>query len=152
VSRRSGVVAGLVVVVLACALAGCASGSTSRDVAMPGLELAASADAAAVWEPGAVAAPGTYEVIMTGARVRGARWGEDEFGEPALEIQLDEDGARRLEEWTAANVDSQLLFILDGTVISAPVVVRTIDDGHLQMSPRDEITRDRLDGAMVPRG
>lgn len=132
--------------------AGCAGvSSPARKASVPALEFAGQTDPAAIWEPGDSIAPSSYDVFMTGSRVIEARWTADDVtGHDALELRLDDEGSERLEEWTGSHVGEQLLFVLDGTVIVAPVVQSTITDGRLLIPVNDDVLRDRLDGALQP--
>lgn len=67
--------------------------------------------------------------LLTGDRLAGAEAVADPVGGQALSISFDAKGARRLAEITAARIDEQLAFVLDGVVVMAPRIKTAIPSG-----------------------
>jgi preprotein translocase subunit SecD len=67
---------------------------------------------------------------VTGRDLRpgGATPSQDENGRPDINFNLTKDGAARFERVTGQNVGKQLAIILDGRVVSAPVIENQIRD------------------------
>ena len=57
-----------------------------------------------------------------------------ENGQPAVSFVLDKEGARRFGEMTKSNIDRQLAIVLDGKVITAPVIRSVISGGRGEIS------------------
>jgi len=75
------------------------------------------------------------QAVMTGDLLSEARVSLDnQFSEPYVSITFNEEGARRFEEVTGANVKKRLAIILDNTVYSAPVIQEKISGGNAQIS------------------
>jgi preprotein translocase subunit SecD len=72
---------------------------------------------------------------MTGDLLSEARVSLDnQFSEPYVSMTFNEEGARRFEEVTGANVKKRMAIILDNTVYSAPVIQEKISGGNAQIS------------------
>jgi SecD/SecF fusion protein len=56
------------------------------------------------------------------------------FGEPYVSLTLDPKGAQIFANVTAANVGKRLAIVLDGKVVSAPVIREAIPSGQAQIS------------------
>ena len=66
---------------------------------------------------------------ITGRDLRNARQGIDfQTNTPNVEFSLHADGASRFREFTGANVGRQMAIVLDGDVVSAPVIESPIYD------------------------
>lgn len=75
------------------------------------------------------------EAVMTGDLLSEARVSLDnQFSEPYVSMTFNEEGARRFEEVTGANVKKRMAIILDNTVYSAPVIQEKIAGGNAQIS------------------
>ena len=74
------------------------------------------------------------ETVLTGSDVKSAsaKAGEDDMGnkEYSVELNLNESGAEKFAEATAANIGNQIAIIYDGEVISSPVVQSAITGGQ----------------------
>src|SRR5262245_40670457 len=66
--------------------------------------------------------------VATGGDVRNARPGMGQFGNPIVEFTLTPEAAKVFGEATANNVGSCLALVLDGRVLSAPMVRSRISD------------------------
>lgn len=61
------------------------------------------------------------EAVISGSDVTDARAGQ-QSGRPSVRFRLNSVGAERLKRATAANIGRRLGFVLDGVVVSAPVI------------------------------
>src|SRR5690606_13176243 len=74
-------------------------------------------------------------VAMEGARVRDARMGfNPDTAQPLVQFRLDDEGARQFAAMTRANVGRQLAVVLDGKVLTAPVIRTPITGGSGEIS------------------
>ena len=72
---------------------------------------------------------------VSGTELRNAYRSNDEFGAPAVSFELTQDAGRRFENVTGRNVGKKMAIVLDGEVISAPVINSRIrDQGIIQGS------------------
>ncbi|MCD6364155.1 MAG: protein translocase subunit SecD [Synergistetes bacterium] len=71
---------------------------------------------------------------LTGKYLKNARTTFDRFGTPAVSLEFNSEGAKLFEEATRKNVGRQLAIVLDGNVISAPVVQEVISGGKAQIT------------------
>jgi preprotein translocase subunit SecD len=75
------------------------------------------------------------QAVMTGDLLSEAKVSLDsQYSEPYVSITFNEEGARRFEEVTGANVKKRLAIILDNTVYSAPVIQEKIAGGSAQVT------------------
>jgi SecD/SecF fusion protein len=76
-------------------------------------------------------------VAMAGDRLSDARSAFDErTGQPIISFRLDNIGARQFSDITRANVGRPFAIVLDGKVLSAPVINEHIGGGSGQISGR----------------
>ncbi|MDK2871177.1 MAG: preprotein translocase subunit SecD [bacterium] len=73
---------------------------------------------------------------LTGGYLLDARTSFDRFGAPAVSLEFNSEGAKIFEEATRKNIGHQLAIVLDGNVISAPVVQEAIPGGKAQITGR----------------
>jgi preprotein translocase subunit SecD len=71
---------------------------------------------------------------VTGKSLEDAKTGFDNLGRPVVTLEFDKEGARQFDEATATNVGRRIAIVLDGKVISAPVVQERISGGSAQIS------------------
>lgn len=72
---------------------------------------------------------------ITGADVTEARAALDPYSNaPIVRLTLTPDAATRLERLTSANTGRQLAIVLDGRVLSAPVIQSAIPGGEIQIT------------------
>ena len=72
---------------------------------------------------------------LEGEHLTDARVGFDQLtGDPLVGFELDREGARRFADLTRANIGRMLAIVLDGQVISAPVIQGAIPGGSGQIS------------------
>ena len=68
------------------------------------------------------------EAKVTGADLKDARIGYDEYGQFAVNFELDAKGAKRFGILTGKNIGKRLAIVLEGKVQSAPVIRSKITD------------------------
>lgn len=74
-------------------------------------------------------------IAMMGDRLSDARAGyDDRTGQPVINFRLDTAGARQFAEITRTNVGKPFAIVLDGKVLSAPVINEPIPGGSGQIS------------------
>ncbi len=72
---------------------------------------------------------------LAGLRVQEARaLVEPSMGQPQVSVTLDPAGARAFEAYTAAHDRERLAIVLDGEVLSAPIIQGAIQGGRLLIS------------------
>jgi preprotein translocase subunit SecD len=74
------------------------------------------------------------QAYVTGKDLVTAGVTQDELGKQAVSLEFNGEGSTAFENATAANIDRQIAIVLDGTVISAPVVRAKITGGRAQIS------------------
>ena len=67
--------------------------------------------------------------VVSGEDLSNAKGDFDQNGRPAVAFKFDASGARRFGDYTAANIGSPFAIVLDGKVISAPVIQSHIAGG-----------------------
>jgi preprotein translocase subunit SecD len=88
-------------------------------------------------ESGAVVGKDYYllrkSAVVTGRDLRTARRGQGQFGEPVVNFYLVPAGGDKFAEFTAAHIGDPAAIVLDGNVISAPVIRSRIrDEGYIE--------------------
>jgi protein-export membrane protein SecD len=73
-----------------------------------------------------------YEPVITGNDVKDSFLSKDEYGKPAVAIELNDSGTRAFYE--ATKIGGQIAILLDGKVISAPSASEPIPDGNAIIS------------------
>lgn len=71
---------------------------------------------------------------VTGEHLTTASVGFDQYGQPIVQLQFDDKGAKIFDELTFKNIGKQLAIVLDDTVHSAPVIRDRIPNGQAQIS------------------
>ena len=74
------------------------------------------------------------KAYVTGKDLTKADTTFDQFGKAAVSLKFNSEGAKLFDEATAANVGKQIAIVLDGVVISAPVVQQRISGGEAQIT------------------
>jgi len=74
------------------------------------------------------------ETYVTGKSLKDAKTTFDNLGRSVVTLEFDKEGAGKFDQATAANVGRQIAIVLDGKVISAPVVQERISGGNAQIS------------------
>jgi preprotein translocase subunit SecD len=73
-------------------------------------------------------------VLFSGDQVSSATIGADETGQRTVDFTLGDEGRQKFADFTAANVGTYFAIVLDGEVISAPVIQDSIPNGQVQIS------------------
>ncbi|MBE3573878.1 MAG: protein translocase subunit SecD [Firmicutes bacterium] len=74
------------------------------------------------------------KTIFKGDQLADAMLSADQFGRPAVSFKLKPEGARKFAQMTSANVGRQAPIVLDGKVISDPVIQTAITGGDGQIT------------------
>jgi len=82
---------------------------------------------------------GTYYIlertpVVTGEELTDAQPAFDQNGQPSVTFRFDPAGARKFGQYTTENVGSPFAIVLDGKVISAPVIREPIPGGSGQIT------------------
>ncbi|MCF4112973.1 MULTISPECIES: protein translocase subunit SecD [Dethiosulfovibrio] len=75
-------------------------------------------------------------VYVGGKDLKDAKATYDNLGRPVVSLEFNDDGSKLFDSATAENVGNQIAIVLDGTVVSAPVVQERISGGAAQISGR----------------
>ena len=75
-----------------------------------------------------------YPPLFSGDQVQTATIGQDTTGGLTVDFVLKEEGAKLFADYTAANIGNYFAIVLDGAVISAPVIQNSIPNGQVQIS------------------
>ncbi len=75
--------------------------------------------------------------VLANEAVQSARAVKDPIATPATYLKLTPDGARKLREVTERIKGKKLAIVLDGKVISAPIVMQPIESGELPLPQPD---------------
>ncbi len=76
------------------------------------------------------------KTYLTGKYLKTAKTGYDSIGRPVVLLEFNSEGAKLFEKATGENVGKPLAIVLDGVVISAPIVEQKIAGGKAQISGR----------------
>ncbi len=74
------------------------------------------------------------KVAISGADLKSAYPGSDQYSRPIVNIEFSPEGARKFHAVTGRSVGKPLAILLDGKVISAPQVNEAISGGRAQIS------------------
>jgi preprotein translocase subunit SecD len=74
--------------------------------------------------------------LVSGKHLVDAKTQYDNLGRAVVTIEFNKDGAQLFDQATAQNVGKQIAIVLDGNVVSAPVVQERISGGNAQISGR----------------
>ncbi|HWH23761.1 MAG TPA: protein translocase subunit SecD, partial [Candidatus Limnocylindria bacterium] len=78
--------------------------------------------------------PAELPALFTGEEIDVARIGFDQTGRRAVDFELRAEGARLFADYTRRSIGDQFAIVLDGTVVSAPVIQGAITGGRGQIS------------------
>ena len=73
-------------------------------------------------------------IFFSGSEIQSASPGQDQTGQPAVDLQLKATGAALFDDFAAKNVGRRFAIVLDGTVMSAPVIREKKFNGRAQIS------------------
>lgn len=91
---------------------------------------------AGVADPEVRQLPPDAEILATAADIDPAGWRASDpgVGGGAVELRLGAEAAERLALYTAANIGGFLALAVDGTVVSAPTIMSTVEDGAMTIT------------------
>ena len=72
--------------------------------------------------------------VLTGDHLTSASVGFDQYGQPIVQLQFDDEGGKIFDRTTFQNIGKQLAIVLDGKIHSAPVIRDRIPNGQAQIS------------------
>jgi hypothetical protein len=75
-----------------------------------------------------------YPPLFSGDQVAAASIGSDQTGQRTVDLTLKDQGKQLFADFTAQHVGQYFAIVLDGQVISAPVIMDSISDGKVQIS------------------
>jgi preprotein translocase subunit SecD len=86
-------------------------------------------------EAGDVVDPTKFPALFSASEVESAAIGtSSQSGQRVVAFVLKPGGAKLFEDYTAAHIGKYFAIVLDGTVISAPVINSAIPGGHVEIS------------------
>ncbi len=71
-----------------------------------------------------------FTTIVTGKELKSASTSLDEYGKPQINFSFKPEGAKKIADFTSKNVGKYMAIVLDGKVISCPVIKSPIPDGR----------------------
>lgn len=71
---------------------------------------------------------------LTGDAIKNAYMGMDEYGLPSVKMEFNEKGIDAFAKTTGEHINERLAIVLDGKVISAPVIRSKIDSGQAEIT------------------
>ena len=74
------------------------------------------------------------KTVLTGAELKGAWPGLDQYGNPVVDIEFNLQGSQTFADVTARSVGKPIAIVLDNKIISAPNVREPIPSGKAQIS------------------
>jgi preprotein translocase subunit SecD len=75
-----------------------------------------------------------FPPLLGNADVAGSSVVDDQMGQPALQIQFTDSAGTTFSEYTGSHIGSYFAIVMDGTVVSAPVINEGIPGGDVQIS------------------
>ncbi len=93
---------------------------------------------------------------VAGSDLRSARRGQDRYGKPAVDFELSPEAGRRFEVVTRENKDKIMAIVLDGKVVSAPLIKAVISsngiiEGSFTREAADDLALKLRSGALPAR-
>ncbi|MGI6037579.1 MAG: protein translocase subunit SecD [Limnochordia bacterium] len=76
----------------------------------------------------------TGATVLTGADLKDANVARDHVGRPAVNVEFTAEGRRKFADATTRWVGQQMPIVLDGELISAPVIQQAITEGVAQIA------------------
>lgn len=87
-----------------------------------------------------------FETVMTGDILQNALASQDEFNQWQIQFNLTGDGSSQFFEYTRSHIGQSLVIVLDGRVLSAPVINAAISDSGVITG---QFSREEADGLAV---
>ena len=76
----------------------------------------------------------TFPSLFSGDQVASATIGADQTGQRTVDLVLRDEGRRLLAGYTRDHVGESVAIVLDGKVLTAPVIQDAIPDGQVQIT------------------
>lgn len=76
----------------------------------------------------------TGKTVMTGKDLKDAKASAEQSGRPVVALEFSDEGGKKFADLTARNVGKQIAIVLDGDVLTAPVVNEAITGGRAQIT------------------
>ena len=90
------------------------------------------------------------EVLLAGSAIKRAQVQTDQFGKPEVVFSLTTEGAKKFLRITEVNVGKRLAIILDGKILSMPLIRERIPGGQVRITG-DYTMKDAQDQALILR-
>jgi preprotein translocase subunit SecD len=90
------------------------------------------------------------ETLLDGSAIKRAQVQTDQFGKPEVTFSLSTEGAKQFLRITEANVGRRLAIVLDGKILSMPLIRERIPGGQVRITG-DFSMKDAQDQALVLR-
>ena len=74
------------------------------------------------------------KTVLTGKDLKDSKASAGQNGQPLVTLEFNSEGAEKFATLTAVNVGKQIAILLDGKVLTAPVVNEAITGGHAQIT------------------
>lgn len=102
-------------------------------------------DGEAVIDGSSIQEPEWVNTELTGRNLKNATLRFDQNdGTPIVALQFDQEGGKMFEDITARNIGKEVAIVLDGYIISAPVVNEKIPNGEAVISGRFNVQEAKL--------
>ncbi|MCX7846059.1 MAG: protein translocase subunit SecD, partial [Dictyoglomaceae bacterium] len=69
------------------------------------------------------------KTILTGSALKTAKVEFDELGQPQVRVEMNPEGAKVFADFTSKNIGKPVIIVLDGRVISSPIIKDAITEG-----------------------
>ena len=74
------------------------------------------------------------KTLLDGSYIKRAQVQTDQFGKPEVVFSLSSEGAKKFAEITGSNVGKMLAIVLDGKILSMPVIRERISGGNVRIT------------------
>jgi preprotein translocase subunit SecD len=74
------------------------------------------------------------EALLDGSTIQRAQVSNDQFGKPEVDFTLNMEGGKKFSKITEANVGKRMAIVLDGKILSMPVIRERIPGGQVRIS------------------
>ena len=93
--------------------------------------------------------PGRSARLFGSEGVESAAIDTDQLGKPIVTFQLTPEAGRAFESWTSAHIGESFAIVIDGRVVSAPVIQAAIPGGEVQITSGDADGTDLADARFL---
>ena len=74
------------------------------------------------------------EALLDGSTIQRAQVSNDQFGKPEVDFTLNMEGGKKFSKITEVNVGKRMAIVLDGKILSMPVIRERIPGGQVRIS------------------